>query len=181
MNTSSEYKNQSDKNFFKIETKLYKIHTCIPVLRPNFFVSQQTCSGASMQVDSHSSTLNGSQMIIENDSDPPDSQENGQNVNNAEENVPAKDPNKTLTFEDLSLLCDLFYLPFEHGGQAIQLLQEFNWLKSNADIVIKKGKDETASSKADVNRLFLQKIKFSIFYFFKFYCRSTSGMPEQLR
>jgi len=36
----------------------------------------------------------------------------------------------------LSLLCDLFYLPFEHGGQALQLLQEFNWLKSNAYLVM---------------------------------------------
>lgn len=112
-----------------------------------------------MQVDSHSSTLNGSQMIIENDSDPPDSQENGQNVNNPQDNAPAKDPNKILTIEDLSLLWDLFYLPFEHGGQAIQLLQEFNWLKSNADIVIKKGKDETATSKADVIELLLHKIE----------------------
>ncbi|XP_048522776.1 protein O-GlcNAcase-like isoform X2 [Dendroctonus ponderosae] len=41
-----------------------------------------------------------------------------------------------LTYEDLALLCDLFYLPFEHGAQGLQLLQEFQWLKSNAHIVI---------------------------------------------
>ncbi|KAK9871747.1 hypothetical protein WA026_014201 [Henosepilachna vigintioctopunctata] len=41
-----------------------------------------------------------------------------------------------LSTEDLSLLCDLFYLPFEHGGQGLQLLQEFNWLKSNANVVV---------------------------------------------
>lgn len=41
-----------------------------------------------------------------------------------------------LTVEDLQLLCDLFYLPFEHGGQGLQILQEFNWLKSNAQVVI---------------------------------------------
>jgi protein O-GlcNAcase/histone acetyltransferase len=29
----------------------------------------------------------------------------------------------------------LFYLPFEHGGQGLQLLHEFNWLKSNAHLV----------------------------------------------
>jgi hypothetical protein len=40
-----------------------------------------------------------------------------------------------LTHEDLALLCDLFYLPFEHGGQGLQLLHEFNWLKSNAHLV----------------------------------------------
>ena len=40
-----------------------------------------------------------------------------------------------LTHDDLALLCDLFYLPFEHGGQGLQLLHEFNWLKSNAHLV----------------------------------------------
>ncbi|PSN36772.1 Protein O-GlcNAcase [Blattella germanica] len=40
-----------------------------------------------------------------------------------------------LTHEDLALLCDLFYLPFEHGGQGLQLLHEFNWLKSNAHLI----------------------------------------------
>ncbi|XP_021925094.1 protein O-GlcNAcase isoform X2 [Zootermopsis nevadensis] len=41
-----------------------------------------------------------------------------------------------LTHEDLALLCDLFYLPFEHGGQGLQLLHEFNWLKGNAHLVM---------------------------------------------
>jgi hypothetical protein len=50
-----------------------------------------------------------------------------------------------LTFEDLSLLCDLFYLPFEHGGQGLQLLQEFNWLKSNAHVVIAANQKKDAS------------------------------------
>lgn len=50
-----------------------------------------------------------------------------------------------LTVDDLSLLCDLFYLPFEHGGQGLQLLQEFNWLKSNAHVVIEANQNkETA-------------------------------------
>ena len=34
-----------------------------------------------------------------------------------------------LTVEDLSLLCDLFYLPSEHGLAADELLQEAVWLK----------------------------------------------------
>ena len=42
---------------------------------------------------------------------------------------------KELQYEDLSLLCDLFYLPFEHGALGLQILQEFNWLKSNAHLV----------------------------------------------
>ncbi|XP_018562788.1 protein O-GlcNAcase isoform X2 [Anoplophora glabripennis] len=51
-----------------------------------------------------------------------------------------------LTYEDLALLCDLFYLPFEHGGQGLQLLQEFNWLKSNAHLVIAANQKKDTSS-----------------------------------
>ncbi|EDS33095.1 conserved hypothetical protein [Culex quinquefasciatus] len=31
-----------------------------------------------------------------------------------------------LTCADIMLLCDLFYLPFEHGSKALQLLAEFH-------------------------------------------------------
>lgn len=90
-----------------------------------------TCSGTSgsMQVEE----VNGTQMIVETD---------------GADGEGEKDKDKMLTIEDLGLLCDLFYLPFEHGGQGIQVLQEFNWLKSNAHVVLKK-KDE--SCKADVS------------------------------
>ncbi|CAG7731648.1 unnamed protein product [Allacma fusca] len=40
-----------------------------------------------------------------------------------------------LTVSDLQLLCDLFYLPFEHGIQGIQILNEFQWLKINCSLV----------------------------------------------
>nr|CAG4641483.1 EOG090X01OH [Eurycercus lamellatus] len=40
-----------------------------------------------------------------------------------------------LTLDDLILLCHVFYLPFEHGPQGMQLLQEFNWLKLNSHLV----------------------------------------------
>ncbi|UXI20010.1 Exportin-7 [Sarcoptes scabiei] len=40
-----------------------------------------------------------------------------------------------LTYEDIALLVDLFYLPFEHGAQGVQILQEFHWLKTNGYIV----------------------------------------------
>lgn len=96
-----------------------------------------SCSGtsASMQVevDSTSPTINGSQMIVENELE--------------------KDEDKQLSQEDLSLLCDLFYLPFEHGGQGIQLLQEFNWLKSNAHVAVAKKDDD--GNKADVSMGYL--------------------------
>lgn len=40
-----------------------------------------------------------------------------------------------LTYEDIALLVDLFYLPFEHGAQGVQILHEFHWLKTNGFIV----------------------------------------------
>lgn len=93
-----------------------------------------------VEVDTTSPMVNGTQMIVENDS--PD---------NADQDPQDHlDADKRLTQEDLSLLCDLFYLPFEHGGQGIQLLQEFNWLKSNAHVVMRKSKEEETASQPNV-------------------------------
>ncbi|XP_030766914.1 protein O-GlcNAcase isoform X2 [Sitophilus oryzae] len=76
-------------------------------------MSENSTSSGSMQIESNDT----SQMIMESQSD-------------------IERKTNDLTFEDLALLCDLFYLPFEHGSQGLQLLQEFHWLKSNAHIVI---------------------------------------------
>lgn len=51
---------------------------------------------------------------------------------------------ETITYDDILLLCDLFYLPFEHGKQAIQLLNEFQYLKTNANVL--SGSRKSASS-----------------------------------
>nr|XP_032808407.1 protein O-GlcNAcase isoform X1 [Petromyzon marinus] len=40
-----------------------------------------------------------------------------------------------VTADDLDLLADLFYLPYEHGPRAAQLLREFHWLKVNSSAV----------------------------------------------
>uniref|UniRef100_A0A9J7XR18 Protein O-GlcNAcase n=1 Tax=Cyprinus carpio carpio TaxID=630221 RepID=A0A9J7XR18_CYPCA len=40
-----------------------------------------------------------------------------------------------LTLEDLTLLAELFYLPYEHGPKAVQMLKEFNWLRANSNYV----------------------------------------------
>ncbi|XP_076831496.1 protein O-GlcNAcase [Brachyhypopomus gauderio] len=42
---------------------------------------------------------------------------------------------EVLTLEDLTLLAELFYLPYEHGPKAVQMLKEFNWLRANSSIV----------------------------------------------
>ncbi|KAH8312042.1 hypothetical protein KR044_009075 [Drosophila immigrans] len=38
--------------------------------------------------------------------------------------------------DDLNLLCDLFYLPFEHGIRGLKLLSEFQWIKGNANVML---------------------------------------------
>lgn len=50
----------------------------------------------------------------------------------------------SITYDDILLLCDLFYLPFEHGKQGLQLLNEFQFLKINANILSgnKKSSDD---------------------------------------
>lgn len=37
-----------------------------------------------------------------------------------------------LSVEDLLLLVDLFYLPYNHGQKAKQIISDFKWLKFNA-------------------------------------------------
>ncbi|XP_045437988.1 protein O-GlcNAcase isoform X5 [Pipistrellus kuhlii] len=67
---------------------------------------------------------------------------------NKEQFVPA--PNEKplytvepVTLEDLQLLADLFYLPYEHGPKGAQMLREFQWLRANSSVVSVncKGKD----------------------------------------
>lgn len=68
-----------------------------------------------------------------------------------------------LTFEDIALLVDLFYLPFEHGSQGIQILQEFHWLKTNGYIVSeyrRKRSNETVVS-AEINEWYQRASKFN--------------------
>lgn len=65
-----------------------------------------------------------------------------------------------MTAEDLLLLCDLFYLPFEHGPQGVQYLTEFNWLKSNAYLVSNENlrklkKTNSTESKPEVSMLLM--------------------------
>lgn len=62
------------------------------------------------------------------------------------------DNSDELTVDDLQLLTDLFYLPYEHGKQGINIMNEFNWLKINSHLVIDQKKDDV-DSKPEVNLL----------------------------
>lgn len=54
-------------------------------------------------------------------------------------------PERDITDTDLTLLCDLFYLPFEHGSKALQLLTEFHWLRNNAYVLCRRGDRKNGS------------------------------------
>ena len=49
-----------------------------------------------------------------------------------------------LTFEDLLLLVDFFYLPHQHGKQALEILNDFRWLKANSIKTDELSEDESA-------------------------------------
>ncbi|XP_069610167.1 protein O-GlcNAcase [Ranitomeya imitator] len=40
-----------------------------------------------------------------------------------------------VNLDDLQLLADLFYLPYEHGPKGAQMLKEFQWLRANSSVV----------------------------------------------
>lgn len=69
-----------------------------------------------------------------------------------------KSENRTITYDDILLFCDLFYLPFEHGKQGLQLLNEFQWLKINANVLsgLKNGAE---SNSPDVQEWFRRSDK----------------------
>ncbi|XP_063047035.1 protein O-GlcNAcase [Engraulis encrasicolus] len=49
---------------------------------------------------------------------------------------------EALTLEDLTLLAELFYLPYEHGPKAAFMLKEFNWLRANSSYVSINSEDK---------------------------------------
>lgn len=63
------------------------------------------------------------------------------------------DDTRQLTVEDLILLVDLFYLPFEHGSRGVAFLQEFHWLRVNGHIVWELCKQGNANSEAGLSEL----------------------------
>lgn len=64
----------------------------------------------------------------------------------------------SVTYDDILLLCDMFYLPFEHGKQGLQLLNDFQYLKINANIVSGSKKSST-SDDPDVREWFRRSEK----------------------
>ncbi|XP_037504364.1 protein O-GlcNAcase isoform X2 [Rhipicephalus sanguineus] len=63
------------------------------------------------------------------------------------------DDARQLTLEDLAILVDLFYLPFEHGIQGVAFLHEFHWLRVNGHVVWERCKQGNVDSEAGLAEL----------------------------
>ncbi|KAI8423282.1 hypothetical protein MSG28_014307 [Choristoneura fumiferana] len=98
-------------------------------------MNDQLSENGSMQVEPSNSPLSTDMMV--------------ESVDAAE---PADDPveessldSNALTEDDLVLLCDLFYLPFEHGSRGLRMLHDFHWLTGHAAGMLPRGnKPETS-------------------------------------
>lgn len=53
-------------------------------------------------------------------------------------------PNHVISHEDLELLINFFYLPFEYTSKPLQLLQDLHWLKVNAFLIANAHKENPA-------------------------------------
>lgn len=51
------------------------------------------------------------------------------------QNISIVEDNESITLEDISLLVDVFYLPFEYGSLGCSFLIEFHWLKTNGYLI----------------------------------------------
>ncbi|KAG5671983.1 hypothetical protein PVAND_002147 [Polypedilum vanderplanki] len=72
-----------------------------------------------------------------------------------DESLSEEEKNEPITYDDVLLLCDLFYLPFEHGKQGLNLLNEFHWLKMNAFVLSerkKKSNDDSTNTQEWLDR-----------------------------
>lgn len=63
---------------------------------------------------------------------------------------------ENFTLADIALIVDLFYLPFEHGRWAIDILSEFHWLKTNAATAVLNVQSSEWRERSDQ---FLEKIE----------------------
>ena len=70
-----------------------------------------------------------------------------------------------VTVDDLHVLTDCFYLPYEHGKFGLNLIDNFKWLKSEASNM---SREKDRRSEAFVNKVFITKLQMLNTYA---YCR----------
>ncbi|XP_033633263.1 protein O-GlcNAcase-like isoform X2 [Asterias rubens] len=81
---------------------------------------------------------------VEPDSDVADKSD--EEWNSAKEKKKAT--HEKITVDDVLLLVELFYLPYEHGRKAVEMLEEIHWLKINAHHVCEAKKKSNPSDTA---------------------------------
>ncbi|XP_061380043.1 protein O-GlcNAcase isoform X2 [Danaus plexippus] len=81
-------------------------------------MNDQLSENGSMQVEPSSSPLSGDMIV---------------------EQAEAIDDDSRLSQDDLLLLCELFYLPFSHGGRGLRLLHDYHWLTTHATSCLARG------------------------------------------
>ena len=86
-----------------------------------------------------------------------------------------------LEMEDMLILCDLFYLPFEYGSRATHLLKKGHWLVSHLDRVkdVEKSKVSATERPPEVREWYENAIHFHDC--FKVSCESTSRVIDSPR
>ncbi|CAH0721034.1 unnamed protein product, partial [Brenthis ino] len=105
-------------------------------------MNDQLSENGSMQVEPSNSPLSGDMMV--EPSDP---------VEVTDEVVDEQIEINTLTADDLLLLCDLFYLPFEHGSRGLRMMHDFHWLNAHAASILPRGnKPETSEWRRRLRR-----------------------------
>ncbi|CAG2170294.1 unnamed protein product, partial [Oppiella nova] len=98
-------------------------------------------------------------LIHKNGANSVDSQEEMQTESSSE--IDDESRCHQLTVEDIALLVDLFYLPFEHGGQGLQFLNEFHWLKANGFLVSEYRRKRTTDPEGpEVSEWYTRATKF---------------------
>ena len=84
-------------------------------------------------------------------------------VNNATKRVVSKtrmDGVEPLSSEDILILCDLFYVPFEHGPRAVHLLKKVHWLVNNVDRIKDANKTPRSEHTAEIREWYARAINF---------------------
>ncbi|XP_072935838.1 protein O-GlcNAcase [Epargyreus clarus] len=93
----------------------------------------------SMQVEPSNSPLSGDMMV--------------EPTEVTDETLEDSGEANAITADDLVLLCDLFYLPFEHGSRGLRLMHDFNWLTTHAASILPRGnKPETSEWRRRLRR-----------------------------
>ncbi|XP_052752781.1 LOW QUALITY PROTEIN: uncharacterized protein LOC113514282 [Galleria mellonella] len=111
---------------------------------PDVIMNDGTSENGSMQVEPSNSPLSTDMMVepvdpvdvVDDSGASPREAVEAVEAGEAGEGEAGGEDGSSLCAEDLVLLCDAFYLPFEHGSRGLRLLHDFHWLACHAASVL---------------------------------------------